>query len=76
MPKPDGTLYPWERAELNGAQRRYESALNHRSRLRNDPGKRFARLALKLVRVSAHDSRETKHHKRAPNHSRIENILA
>lgn len=28
MPKPDGTLYPWERAELNGAQRRYESAVN------------------------------------------------
>lgn len=28
MPKPDGTMYPWERAELNGAQRRYESAVN------------------------------------------------
>lgn len=28
MPKPDGTLYIWERAELNGARKRYESAVN------------------------------------------------
>lgn len=28
MPKPDGTLYPWERAELNCARGRYEDAVN------------------------------------------------
>ncbi len=27
MPKPDGTMYPWERAELNNAQARYEKAV-------------------------------------------------
>ena len=29
MPKPDGTMYPWEKAELHQANRRYESAVNH-----------------------------------------------
>ena len=29
MPKPNGTLYAWERAELNQAQKRYNSAVNH-----------------------------------------------
>lgn len=28
MPKTDGTMYPWERAELNNARTRYESAVN------------------------------------------------
>ena len=28
MPKPDGTLYAWERAELNGAKTRYEKAVD------------------------------------------------
>ena len=27
MPKPDGTLYPWERAELNLSRARYQSAV-------------------------------------------------
>ena len=28
MPKPEGTMYPWEKAELRGAQKRYEDAVN------------------------------------------------
>lgn len=28
MPKPDGTMYPWERAELNQAQVRYNEAVD------------------------------------------------
>jgi len=32
MPKPDGTLYRWERAELNCAQKRYEDAV-HRCKM-------------------------------------------
>ena len=28
MPKPDGTLYAWERAELNGAKTRYDKAVD------------------------------------------------
>ncbi len=28
MPKPDGTMYPWERAELNQAKARYDQAVN------------------------------------------------
>jgi len=27
MPKPDGTLYAWERAELNQAKARYDKAV-------------------------------------------------
>ena len=29
MPKPDGTMYPWEKAELHRAQARYEEAVRH-----------------------------------------------
>ena len=28
MPRSDGTMYIWEKAELNGAQRRYDKAVN------------------------------------------------
>jgi hypothetical protein len=28
MPKPDGTMYAWERAELNGAKVRYDRAVD------------------------------------------------
>jgi len=28
MPKPDGTMYPWERAELHQANVRYHNAVN------------------------------------------------
>ncbi len=28
MPKPDGTMYPWENAELNQAKVHYESAVD------------------------------------------------
>lgn len=28
MPKPDGTMYPWERAELNQAKARYDRAVD------------------------------------------------
>ena len=28
MPKPDGTMYPWERAELNQDKARYETAVD------------------------------------------------
>ena len=28
MPKPDGTMYPWERAELHQANVRYHKAVN------------------------------------------------
>lgn len=28
MPKPDGTMYAWERAELNQAQVRYNEAVS------------------------------------------------
>ena len=28
MPRPDGTLYPWERAELNNARARYDRAVD------------------------------------------------
>ena len=28
MPKPDGTMYAWERAELNQAKARYDKAVD------------------------------------------------
>ena len=28
MPRPDGTMYPWERAELHQANVRYHKAVN------------------------------------------------
>ena len=28
MPKPDGTMYPWEKAELHQANVRYHNAVN------------------------------------------------
>lgn len=28
MPKPDGTLYPWEKAQINNANARYKSAVD------------------------------------------------
>ena len=28
MPKPDGTLYHWEKAEISSAQHRYNQAVN------------------------------------------------
>ena len=28
MPRPDGTMYPWERAELHQANVRYHNAVN------------------------------------------------
>ena len=32
MPKPDGTLYPWERAEINNARARYNNAVDRVAR--------------------------------------------
>ncbi len=29
MPKPDGTMYPWERAEWNSARARYHPKSTH-----------------------------------------------
>ena len=29
MPRPDGTMYPWEKAELHQANVRYHTAVNH-----------------------------------------------
>ncbi len=35
MPKPDGTLYRWELAELRNAQKRYDSAVDQHKMHRN-----------------------------------------
>lgn len=35
MPKPDGTMYSWERAELNQARARYETAVDRVKRHSN-----------------------------------------
>ncbi len=37
MPKPDGTMYPWERAELSNAQAHYNKAVDETRRHSHDP---------------------------------------
>ena len=56
MPKPDGTMYAWERAELNQAKARYETAVDRVKRHPNsariyeaDEKKTFA----DLMRITA-----------------------
>lgn len=56
MPKPDGTMYAWERAELNQAKARYDKAVGRVKRHPNstqiykaDEKKAFA----DLMRITA-----------------------
>ncbi len=56
MPKPDGTMYAWERAELNQAKARYDKAVDRVKRHPNsariyeaDEKKTFA----DLMRITA-----------------------
>lgn len=56
MPKPDGTMYPWERSELNQARARYDKAVDRVKRHPNsvriyeaDEKKSFA----DLMRITA-----------------------
>ncbi len=47
MPRNDGTMYPWERAELHGAQKRYNNAVTQSMMHANDSNHRIHEAAEK-----------------------------